>query len=146
MSTIEEFRPTGVVVGDDGSENARAAVLFAVGEAKRRGVPLHIVRSYSLLSAPRPKDAPFGYVPSEPELNEAVQEVLAERWADLEASELQLHAIQAPAAETLIQAGESAAAVVVGARGTGRLEGLLLGSVADKVVGLCKCPVIVVKA
>ncbi len=35
-------------------------------------------------------------------------------------------------------------AVVVGKRGRGRLKGLLIGSVSQKLVSLCECPVIVV--
>jgi nucleotide-binding universal stress UspA family protein len=145
MSGLEEFRPTGVVVGDDGSDNAREAVAFAVEEAARRGVPLHIVRAYSVLSAPRPKDVPFGYVASEAELGDAVHAELAEQWSGL-AIPVELHAVSAPTAEALIAAGESADLVVIGARGTSRLEGLLLGSVAGKVIQLCRCPVTIVKA
>jgi nucleotide-binding universal stress UspA family protein len=35
--------------------------------------------------------------------------------------------------------------IVVGSRGHGRLAGLLLGSVAQKVVSLAPCPVVVVR-
>ena len=35
--------------------------------------------------------------------------------------------------------------IVVGSRGHGRMAGLLLGSVAQKVVGLAHCPVVVVR-
>jgi nucleotide-binding universal stress UspA family protein len=35
--------------------------------------------------------------------------------------------------------------IVVGSRGHGRLTGLLLGSVAQKVISLAHCPVVVVR-
>jgi nucleotide-binding universal stress UspA family protein len=35
--------------------------------------------------------------------------------------------------------------IVVGSRGRGRLAGLLLGSVAQKVISLAHCPVVVVR-
>jgi nucleotide-binding universal stress UspA family protein len=35
-----------VVVGVDGSECSRDALLFAAGEARMRGLPLHVVMAY----------------------------------------------------------------------------------------------------
>ncbi len=146
MAGEEQFHPAGVVVGDDGSANAAAAVRYAAGDATRRGLTLHIVAAYSLLSAPHPPDLPFGYVPSDAELGEAVEQQLAERWSGLSAPSVELHAVRARAADTLVRAGETAALVVVGARGVGGFDALLLGSVADQVARHCACPVTVVKA
>ena len=51
-----------------------------------------------------------------------------------------------PAEQILAYAGaEQADLIVVGSRGHGRLAGLLLGSVAQKVVALAGCPVLVVR-
>lgn len=46
----------------------------------------------------------------------------------------------------IIEAAErgNADAIVIGRRGRGRLAGLLLGSVSQKVVTLAPCPVVVV--
>ncbi|MFT3872340.1 MAG: universal stress protein [Nocardioides sp.] len=145
MSETAELAPSGVVVGDDGSANARAAVEFAAEEATRRGLPLHVIRCYSMSTAPRPDGLPFGYVPSEAELGESLRAFLEKQWAGLAAPSVEVHVVAAPAAQTLISAGDTATVLVVGACGQGRLEGLLLGSVADKVVRLTSCPVIVVK-
>lgn len=50
-----------------------------------------------------------------------------------------------PAAEILASASAGQAhLIVMGSRGHGRLTGLLLGSVAQKVVALARCPVLVV--
>jgi nucleotide-binding universal stress UspA family protein len=138
------FRPDGVVVGDDGSDNAAAAVRFAAEEAARRGARLHVVAAYSVLSAPRPADLPFGYVATQAEMAEAVLAELRARWDGL-GEHVQMHALHAPAAEVLIAAGLSADVVVVGARGVGGFDALLLGSVADQVVHHAHAPVIVVK-
>jgi nucleotide-binding universal stress UspA family protein len=50
-------------------------------------------------------------------------------------------------AEEIIAAAKSRRAdlVVVGSRGYGRLAGLLVGSVAQKVVSLAPCPIVVVR-
>jgi len=49
-------------------------------------------------------------------------------------------------AEVILDCARSSGtdAVVVGKRGHGRLKGLLIGSVSQKLVSLCECPVIVV--
>jgi nucleotide-binding universal stress UspA family protein len=144
----ETFEPDGVVVGDDGSAGAAAAVGYAVEEARRRGCRLHIVRAYTLLSSSRPADVPFGVVPTEGELARAAQVELESRWADLVAGsglEVELRGVHAKPADALIAASRTAAVVVVGARGVGGFEALLIGSVADQVVDHASCPVIVVR-
>jgi nucleotide-binding universal stress UspA family protein len=49
-------------------------------------------------------------------------------------------------AEAILDCARALAAdtVVVGKRGRGRLKGLLIGSVSQKLVSLCECPVVVV--
>jgi nucleotide-binding universal stress UspA family protein len=54
-------------------------------------------------------------------------------------------AVGDPAAEILVYAGSARPdLIVMGSRGHGRLAGLLLGSVVQKVIGLAPCPVLVV--
>jgi nucleotide-binding universal stress UspA family protein len=51
-----------------------------------------------------------------------------------------------PAQEIIAAAKDQQAdLIVVGSRGHGRLAGLLLGSVAQKVISLAHCPVVVVR-
>ena len=61
-----------VVVGDDGSADAGVAVRWARDDARRRGLPLVVIRAWSLTSAPRPATFEPGYVPSEEEFAAAV--------------------------------------------------------------------------
>ncbi len=121
---------SGVVVGDDGSDNARQAVEFAIGEAQRRDVPVHVIRVFSIARAEWPTGLPMGVVPSVAELAAECRRRLAERWGD----GVVVHAVHGPAAPVLLAAAEDADVLVVGAKGSGRIEGLLLGSVAQQVL------------
>jgi nucleotide-binding universal stress UspA family protein len=140
----------GVVVGDDGSECASRAVYFAGEEAKLRGCPLHVIRSWSISSAPRPATWRPGYVPGLPEYEEAVRAAMdsdtRRTLGELaDQVKIELHPVHAPSAATLVAASQHAAMVVVGSRGRGGFTSLLLGSVAEQVVRHAASPVVVVR-
>jgi nucleotide-binding universal stress UspA family protein len=140
----------GVLVGDDGSPVSRAAVVWAAQDAARRGSVLHVLRSWSMTSAPRPPSWSPGYIPPLPEWQQAVMEELGRRCTELlattEGRPFEMHAVHAPAAKALIEASKGADLVVVGTRGRGGFSGLVLGSVAEQVVRHAYCPVTVVRA
>lgn len=139
----------GVLVGDDMSRVSRAAVVWAAQDAARRGVTLHVLRAWSMTSAPRPASWSPGYIPALSEWEAAVKAELARRCEDLLAetkgTTVQMHAAHAPAAKALIEASKGADLVVVGTRGRGGFAGLVLGSVAEQVVRHAYCPVTVVR-
>ncbi len=137
----------GVVVGSDGSPGSRVALARAVEEARAHGLPLHVVRAWTITTAPRPASWQPGYVPSSEEFAEAVREELA---ADCKAVvggvtdvEVKWHVIRGQSAHALIEASKAAGLLVVGARGRGGFAGLVLGSTTDQVVRHAKCPVLV---
>lgn len=145
-----EFRPDGgVVVGDDGSACGAAALRAAALEARRRGLPLHVVRSWTLATAVRPADVPQGLVPSLLEFEAAtlateeqrVKEVLGDA-----ADAAVVHVVHAPPAKALLTAAETADLLVVGTRGMGGFERLLLGSVAEQCIRHAACSVLVVRS
>lgn len=137
-----------VVVGDDGSPDAARAVRWAHEDALRRGVPLVVVRGWSITTAPRPVTDDLSYVPGEDEFAEAVR---AEMAVDLgrvlgsdPAGTIHLLPVHAPASEALVRCSVDAAVTVVGARGSGLAR--WLGSVSSEVVRHAHGPVVVLPA
>src|SRR5690606_1972382 len=125
-SSSDTTRP--IVVGVDGSALADAAVLWAAAEADRRGTSLHVVPAFVHLHACG-GELPQLETAAPLEIGGAVC-VRAERQAR-EAS----HGLTdttgvrvGRAAPELIKASREATTVVLGARGHGRVTGLLIGS------------------
>lgn len=139
----------GVVVGDDGSAYAEIAVVMAAAEAIRREMPLHVVRAWSLTTAVTPPGVPFGIVPSMNEYHEATAAVEHQRvhelLPDAPPPVFQVHVLHAPAAEALIEASKHADLLVLGDRGLGGFERLLLGSVAEQCLRHAHCSVLLAR-
>ncbi len=138
----------GIVVGHDGSKCAQEALIWAGRLAARADIEVHVVRAWSITSAPQPASWTPGYVPPLPEWEQAVHDELTAhvRLAGL-APEVRwtCHVVHRSAEQALMQAAEGASLVVMGARGRGGFAGLLLGSVSDKLVHHAPCPVTVVR-
>jgi nucleotide-binding universal stress UspA family protein len=150
---VDDVRETvpldgGILVGHDGSECAQEALRWAGRLAVRASLPLHVLRAWSLTSAPRPASWQPGYVPP---LVDFEQAVLAELEAHVAAAGLEpggkvtCHVVHRPPARGLIETAHGADLLVVGARGRGGFRGLLLGSVTDQCVRHAPCPVTVVR-
>ncbi len=137
----------GILVGHDGSAAASQAVRWAASLADRLGSPLHVVRAWSISSAPRPATAASGYVPPMTDFETAVLERLR---ADIAALGLpgtvavDCHVLHGQAARRLLATSEHAEMLVLGSRGGGGFMGLQFGSTADQVVRHARCPVVVV--
>ncbi len=148
-SEVTELRlGGGVLVGDDGSACAAAAVRAAAEEAVLRGVGLHVVRAWTITTAVRPADVPHGIVPSTAEFEAATLAAERTRVAELlpgSAAEVEVHAVHGAPAKVLIEAAESADLLVVGTRGRGGFKKLLLGSVAEQCLRYAPCSVMVVR-
>lgn len=139
----------GVVVGHDGSEPAGRAARWAARIAVLLNVPLHVLRAWSLTSAPRPKTAAPGYVPPITDFEQAVREQLEADVARLglpRECRVICHVVHAAPARALLQTAERADLLVIAARGTGGFRGLLFGSTANEVTRHAPCPVTIVPA
>jgi nucleotide-binding universal stress UspA family protein len=138
----------GIVVGHDGSTCAQETLVWAGRLARRADVEVHVVRAWSMTSAPRPGTWAPDYVPP---LKDWEQAVLDELTAHVQAAGLDpavrvtCHAVHRSPVKALMAAAEGAHLLVVGARGGGGFRGLLLGSVSDQLVHHAPCPVTVVR-
>ncbi len=139
-----------IVVGVEGSGGARAALRWAIKEARHRNAFVDVVTAYSTTYVPASPD--FNYVPLDPIDLEAevkrmqdsiIDEVLAE--VDAGGVEIRRRMIRGRAADTLIAESDNAAMLVVGSRGRGGFRGLLLGSVSQQIAQHGSCPVVIVR-
>ena len=141
-----------ILVATDGSESADRAVDYAAGLAKREKADLliaNVIGGYGL-----PDKAMLRLTQSEQAwLKEFLDSVSAETLAKAReraraagASTVQLESRAGDVAESLIRIAQEKAAdmIVVGKRGAGLVERLLLGSVSRKLVSLAPLPVIVI--
>ncbi|MDI2031267.1 universal stress protein [Saccharopolyspora sp. TS4A08] len=138
----------GVVVGVDASASSLRALAVAAEEAARRNAVLHVVRAWSMRTAPRPPDCPPNAVPSmdafQQEVERETEKLVQDRLGDTGVT-TEIHAVHSPSPQALLAASRGADLLVVGHRGRGGFAGLMLGSVAEQCVRHAACPVLVVR-
>ncbi len=141
-----------IVVGVDGSEHSRAALLWAAEEAKLRGAVLEVVYVYDYTPAFEVYEYP-SYVTGEVYRvdREQAQEQADRLVQDLAGSvsrdgiEVEPIAIndRRPSI-TLTRQAQGADLLVVGSRGRGGFAGLVLGSVSQQCAHHAPCPVVII--
>ena len=145
-----------ILVAVDGSANSLKAVDFAADLAGKYNadlilltIPRHVasvvdpaVEEFARLEHIQGPASEAGLAAAETVLDDARREAQAKG-----ATRISAEPSFGDAAEEIITAARDRQAdlVVVGSRGHGRLAGLLLGSVAQKVISLAHCPVVVVR-
>lgn len=134
-----------IVVGVDGSEQARTASLEAAALAVRRGLPLRV-----LCTLP-PFTGSLAWVPAPLDREALHQDILVQlnagkRWLQSHFPKLDitLDLQDGPPVELLIEASRTAELLVLGTRGRGGFAGMLLGSTSQGVLHHAKGPVLVV--
>jgi nucleotide-binding universal stress UspA family protein len=138
-----------IVVGVDGSAQARRALEWAATEAALRGACLRIVCAWEIPSAAYIGGFAPGTEQSPHESFRGDAEAIV-REAVAEAGHLQPtvacvgEARQGQAANVLLDRAADASLIVVGRRGRGGLASLLLGSTSRQVIHHSACPVLVV--
>lgn len=132
-----------IVVGVDGSVDARRAVDWAIEEARLRGWTLELVHGIDVGVAAA---SPYGSGVVLEQLQDAGRQLLDDEVARVRALGVEVTGSFdiGSAAYALIEASRDAGLLVVGTRGHGGFHGLLLGSVSTACVHHAHCPVVVV--
>ena len=140
-----------IVVGVEGSAGSRAALRWAIEEARFRHGVVEVVTAYLPTYVPAAPD--FGYVPLDPidlvdEVRKMQDEIIESVSAEVDTAgvEIRRQLLKGRSADTLISAAEGADMLVVGNRGRGGFRGLLLGSVSQQIAHHATCPVVIIRA
>ncbi len=146
---MDSWTARTIVVGVDGSEQARHAASLAASLARTAGAKLH------LMTVVRPPEGWWGIVGSPPTptalsktLTDAQREILDAVVSQIDLEGVDFETIEdiGDPARVLIEYCESVGAdmLVVGKRGAGFIERLVLGSVANRLAHDAPCPVLLV--
>ncbi len=133
-----------VVVGFDRSPESRRALAWALSEAAQRGARCRVVEVLPpMATAFVNSSIEAGWLTVQ--LDRAADAIRDEVRASGQTSttDVVVDPQIGPPASTLVRAAESAALLVVGSRGLGRVGQLVLGSVARYAVSHARCPVVV---
>lgn len=134
----------------DHSEGAKAALRFALEEAKLRDARLRVVHAWQFGTIGAP-----GIEGSYPVLGldlsdlhraaeEALEATVAEVVSDAAGVEIERRVVEGAPGGVLVEESRGADLLVVGSRGHGGFAGLLLGSVSQQVAHHAACPVVIV--
>ena len=139
-----------IVVGVDGSKGARTALAWAVAEARQRHATLEVVFAWDDLGVRIAREGGWAKAVTSEMEEQAAQDLVREElravMGDSPEPEIQITTVPGGGAEALIGASSDADLLVVGSRGAGGFQGLLLGSVSHKCIQHARCPVVVVPA
>ncbi len=147
---VESTGTRGVVVGVDGSPSSDAAVDWAAREAASHGVLLTLAHIHPLpleMAWPEPivsaefvgQQQKYGE-----EIVQRAQQIVLEAAGDRGAVEVDREVSVGPIVPTLVDLSKGADMIVVGCRGQGPIDRLLLGSVSSGLLHHARCPVAVI--
>ena len=146
---MTEWSPDTIIVGVDGSDQSIRAASIAAAMARVHEARLHVV------TVVRPPEGWWGVVGAPPpadvlsrSMADAQRSVLDRTIDHLDATGIEVTSAEEigdPASSLVSLAAEmDADLLVVGRRGAGMVERLILGSVADRVAHDATCPVLIV--
>lgn len=128
-----------IVVGIDQSIEAKAALRFALEEARFRRASLLAVHAMD----------PFGTYPSlavdVSAVHRAAEDLLENVVSEVDSVEIDRRVVEGAPGAVLVAEARGADLLVVGSRGHGGFAGLLLGSVSQQCAHHAECPVVIVR-
>ena len=141
-----------IVVGVDHSAGAKAALRFALEEARLRQATLRVVHAWQFgyIGATTGLEGALPAVGGELEdfrrgAEAALDETLKDVGADNDGVAIERRVDQGTAAAVLVEESRGADLLVVGSRGHGGFAQLLLGSVSQQCAQHAFCPVVIVR-
>ena len=144
---LEPLRGALVAAVDD-SAPAREALRFAADLAAATGRPLHVLAVWNFVSGQAPvqgPDEPPSAAAWQAQCESGLAALVQEELAGSSEVEIRQHAVHGNTVPTLLAVSQVADHVVVGSRGRGGFEGMLLGSTSAQLVYHASCPVTVVR-
>jgi nucleotide-binding universal stress UspA family protein len=149
MSAGSTERAPRIVVGVDGSPSSRAALRWAVRQAKLMNATVDAVIAWQIPVVLQS----YGWAPIYVEEEGSFQEDARKRLDALigdaveqaDSQRVNSLVIKGHAAEALLEAADGAALLVVGSSGRGGFTQALLGSVSQHCVHHAPCPVLVMR-
>jgi nucleotide-binding universal stress UspA family protein len=147
---------TSILCGVDGSPDSEVALGVARGLAKRLGARLVLANVVEPIPGPSGTVGTIGFgnvartaIPDElAERIRGAERLLEETAARLNLGTADRRVVAGFAAERLADLADEEAAelIVVGSRGRGAFKAAFLGSVSTSLIGVARCPVLVVPA
>lgn len=138
-----------IVVGVDGSPASRAALAWAIDEARLRHAIVEAVHVWRIPAVPLTSYGGEALPVIVPEtIAKAAGDLLRETVSAVQGAAPEVSVtttlVEGHPAEALVSASGEADLLVVGSRGHGGFAGLLLGSVSNHVAHHARCPVVVI--
>jgi len=137
-----------IVVGIDGSEASKAALRWAVEEARLRHARVQAVHAWWIVPMLKPGGhlAPTASDWGAEDATERVRTFVTETVGEQTEVEITPVAVQGEQASVaLVDAAKDADLLVVGSRGAGGFSGLLLGSISQQCAHHAPCPIVIVR-
>jgi nucleotide-binding universal stress UspA family protein len=140
-----------IVVGVDHSKGAKAALEFAVDEARLRPATLRAVHAWSFSFETPGLAEGFFPAAAAAELSDlrsaaeaALEAALDDTIQDFGGIAVERRVIEGTPGAVLVAESQAAELLVVGSRGHGGFPGLLLGSVGAQCAHHAACPVVII--
>jgi nucleotide-binding universal stress UspA family protein len=139
----------GIVVGVDGSAHAHRALEWAMREAALRHAELTVLTVNPAMASPwtgHPLTMP-GEAQAREQARQAIEKAVAQTAEEIGAQppvSVTVSVFTGFPAQALIDASRDADLIVIGSRGAGGFETLLLGSISSQVVHHASSPVVIV--